>query len=185
MTNRYYIMSAYKPLPRIYSSLFYILISLQFIITSEWYNLQSSSISVVYAHEEVENNNNDEDERILQNSNNICKQSSLQTPSSTKTINQVLNYLDDHRLQIEESIFIRYTNHHQNETVPTTQFTYKDFRSSLEWMATVGVDKGNGEKWKFYMGPENCNGDGWHIGLANVATFLSQSMSLVILNDTW
>ena len=70
-----------------------------------------------------QNNNNNEDERILQNSN-VCKQSSLQTPSSTKTINQVLNYLDDHRLQIEESIFIRYTNHHQNETVPTTQFTY-------------------------------------------------------------
>ena len=178
-------MSSFKPPLRIYSSLFYILISLQCIITSEWYTLQSSTAKV-YAHEEedIENNNNNEDERILQNSN-VCKQSSLQTPSSTKTINQVLNYLDDHRLQIEESIFIRYTNHHQNETVPTTQFIYKDFRSSLEWMTTVGVDKGNGEKWKFYMGPENCNGDGWHIGLANVATFLSQSMSLVILNDTW
>lgn len=149
-------------------------------------------------------NNVNEDERLLQqqtNNNNVCLQSSSSTStttsSSSKVINQVLSYLDQHRTQIESSIFIRYTNSHQNETVPSTSFTYTDFRTSLEWMATVGITKdlsietGEGgdddeeNTWKFYMGPDNCNNDGWHVGLANVATFLSQSMSLVILNDTW
>ena len=34
------------------------------------------------------------------------------------------------------------------------------------------------------MGPLNCNNDGWHIGLANVAAFLSQAMTTAILDDT-
>lgn len=60
-------------------------------------------------------------------------------------------------------------------------------------MAREGIDNpfykqgergGGEEKLKFYMGPDNCNNDGWQIGLANVATFLSQSMTMGILNDT-
>jgi len=47
-----------------------------------------------------------------------------------------------------------------------------------------GEDISDDSRWTFYMGPDNCNNDGWHIGLANVAAFLSQSMTMVILNDT-
>ena len=197
-------------------SLFYILLVLLSLLSCQ-HRHSSMQVVVVRALEIVEqqqqqptnvNVNVNEDERLLQqqtnnnnNNNNVCLQSSTTstTSSSTKVINQVLSYLDTHKAQIESSIFIRYTNSHENETVPSTQFTYSDFRSSLEWMATVGVRKdlsietsssggigdNQGDTWKFYMGPENCNNDGWHVGLANVATFLSQSMSLVILNDTW
>ena len=192
-------------------SLFYILLVLLSLLSCQ-HRHSSMQVVVVRALEIVDqqqqqpqSKNVNENERLLQqqtnnnNNNNVCLQSSTTstTSSSTKVINQVLSYLDTHKAQIESSIFIRYTNSHENETVPSTQFTYSDFRSSLEWMATVGVPKdlsietssvggGDGDDtWKFYMGPENCNNDGWHVGLANVATFLSQSMSLVILNDTW
>ena len=183
-------------------SLFYILLLLLSLLSCQ--HRHSSMQAVVVRALEIfdqqqqqQPTNVNEDERLLQqqtnNNNNVCLQSSTTstTSSSTKVINQVLSYLDTHQAQIESSIFIRYTNSYENETVPSTQFTYQDFRSSLEWMATVGVPKdlsiegGDDTTWKFYMGPDNCNNDGWHIGLANVATFLSQSMSLVILNDTW
>ena len=193
-------------------SLFYILLVLLSLLSCH-HRHSSMQVVVVRALEIVDQQQQqskteeNEDERLLQqqtntnnNNNNVCLQSSTTstTSSSTKVINQVLSYLDTHKAQIESSIFIRYTDSHENETVPSTQFTYSDFRSSLEWMATVGVRKdlsietsssvggiGDDDTWKFYMGPDNCNNDGWHVGLANVATFLSQSMSLVILNDTW
>jgi hypothetical protein len=38
--------------------------------------------------------------------------------------------------------------------------------------------------FKFYLGPDNCNNDGWQIGLVNIAAFLSQAMTLGIRNDT-
>lgn len=55
-------------------------------------------------------------------------------------------------------------------------------------MARDGVarppERGGG-RWHFYLGPDNCDDDGWHVGVANVAAFLGQSAALVILNDTW
>mmetsp|Transcript_26203 Transcript_26203/g.56491 ORF Transcript_26203/g.56491 Transcript_26203/m.56491 type:complete len:1199 (+) Transcript_26203:258-3854(+) len=112
----------------------------------------------------------------------------MSTPS---VVSKVLNYLDAHRTLLENTIFRSYTDHHQNVTKPSTQYKYADFRSALEWMAGTGVergetarDRGGGERLAFYMGPDNCNGDGWHVGLANVAAFLGQSMTMVILNDT-
>ena len=52
-------------------------------------------------------------------------------------------------------------------------------------MARDGViDPKTGKSFKFYLGPDNCNNDGWQIGLINVAAFLSQAMTLGIQNDT-
>jgi hypothetical protein len=52
-------------------------------------------------------------------------------------------------------------------------------------MARDGIPNPNNESpFKFYLGPDNCNNDGWQIGLINVAAFLSQAMTLAIQNDT-
>ena len=139
-----------------------------------------------------------EDRRILQNNNNdnnVCShQPSLPTePTSSTTssdavINKVLSYLDEHRPSIEASILVSYTDHHENVTRPSVEYLYDDFRFSLEWMARVGVERPDdvgGGRFTFYMGPDNCDNDGWHVGLANVAAFLGQSMTMGILNDTW
>lgn len=131
--------------------------------------------------------------RILQQkeNNNVCthQPSTTTLSSSTRVVDQVLTYLDKHQTLIENTILQSYTDHYENVTRPSTQYTYSDFRSSLEYMAKVGVDSPStstsGEKRKFYLGPDNCDDDGWHIGLANVAAFLGQSMTMVILNDTW
>ena len=169
-----------------------IVLQLLFIIpTNKPHHHKNIASCAVYAYEEQatpqSTSESHPQQRKVQtnNNNNLCStQTSSTSPSSSsiKTINEVLTHLDTRRAQIESTIFIRYTDHYENVTVPSTQFTYEDFRSSLEYMATVGIDNG---KFKFYMGPDTCNNDGWHVGLANVATFLSQSMSLAILNDTW
>ena len=139
--------------------------------------------------------------RSLQSNSNSNYNYNYQTcpnndDNENENINQVLSYLDDHKPSIENQILQSYTSARGNATKPSLQYLYADFRSALEWMATVGVDKqstkntnnnndnNNDNAFKFYMGPNNCNKDGWHIGLANIATFLSQSMTTVILNDT-
>lgn len=179
------------------------------ITSAEW-----PTVAVVQAQgvQEHDSNRNDEG-RVLQTSassflqtnsgtngnggGGACThQPSLTTSSSsTAVVERVLSYLDEHRSSIEGTILQSYTSHFENETVPSAQYLYDDFRSSLEWMATVGVRKppgggasggggGGDDAWRFYLGPDNCNNDGYHIGLANVASFLSQAMTMVIQNDT-
>jgi len=127
---------------------------------------------------------------------NRFKKRTLPT-SSNNVIDQVLSYLDEHRPTIESTILQSYTDQYQNVTLPSTQYLYDDFRGALEWMARVGVptseaaavnNNNNGgeeqERHTFFMGVDNCDNDGWHVGLANVAMFLGQSMTMVILNDT-
>lgn len=181
------------------STFYYMLLILQLLAFVPSHHHPSTNS---YHYYEVYAQETEEDERILQNNNNnnnnnnVCTQPSTSTSSSTKVINQVLSYLDEHRPSIEATILQSYTNHYENATRPSTQYLYDDFRSSLEWMASVGADRGpanggnsnngdDGNEWTFYLGPDNCDDDGWHVGLANVATFLSQSMTMVILNDTW
>mmetsp|Transcript_32531 Transcript_32531/g.56670 ORF Transcript_32531/g.56670 Transcript_32531/m.56670 type:complete len:1231 (+) Transcript_32531:177-3869(+) len=190
-----------------FSPSFYISLTLQLLVLlpshyhypSQWHNIHNAHYEV-YAAQEEQEEEEEEDTRILQNNNNnnnnlFCTHddvpsSTSTTSSSTKVINQVLSYLDDHKRSIQNTILQSYTDHHENVTRPSTQYLYDDFRASLEWMARVGVDRpndtvmGGGGKWNFYMGPDNCDNDGWHIGLANVAAFLGQSMTMVILNDT-
>ena len=61
-------------------------------------------------------------------------------------------------------------------------------------MATTGVTvppfvsrklnlQRNRRKLTFFLGHANCRDNGWHVGLANVAAFLSQSMTLAIIDD--
>ncbi len=100
-------------------------------------------------------------------------------------INQVLNYLDNQKATIQDRILQSSSSRSTNATEPSKEFLYDDFREALEWMAKVGVEKQSdgGAKFLFYMGPNNCNKDGWHIGLANVAAFLAQSMTTSIRDD--
>lgn len=53
-------------------------------------------------------------------------------------------------------------------------------------MARQGIPNPNDKNnpFQFYLGPDNCNNDGWQIGLINIAAFLSQAMTLGIRNDT-
>ena len=173
-------------LPHLHSA-FYILFHL----------LPSNVSSPISEWHQYEANVQQEDRRILQNNNdnNVCShQPSLPTePTSSTTssdavINKVLSYLDEHRPSIEASILVSYTDHHENVTRPSIEYLYDDFRSSLDWMARVGVERPDdvgGGRFTFYMGPDNCDNDGWHVGLANVAAFLGQGMTMGILNDTW
>lgn len=134
--------------------------------------------------QQTTNNNNN-------NNNNVCNHApsfSATSSSSNRVISQVLNYLDQHKSIIEDTILQSYTDYHENVTIPSTQYKYQNFRDSLEWIARTGIPRPNklgGGKWTFYLGPDNCDDDGWHVGLGNVAAFLSQSMTMVILNDTW
>jgi hypothetical protein len=106
--------------------------------------------------------------------------------SSPKVIDQVLNYLDEHKSSIQSKIFQSYADKDQKTTKASVNYLYEDFRSNLEWMARDGVpNPNNGDTpFKFYLGPDNCNNDGWQIGLINIAAFLSQSMTISIQNDT-
>lgn len=131
------------------------------------------------------------DERSLQDkeSTNTCSNNiphNTHPASSNEVIDRVLNYLDDNKLIIQSKIFQSYTSQYRNTTKDSVKFLFDDFRSNLEWMARDGVPnpKNNALQFKFYLGPDNCNNDGWQIGLINVAAFLSQAMTLGIRNDT-
>ncbi|KAL7522748.1 hypothetical protein ACHAWX_007432 [Stephanocyclus meneghinianus] len=121
-------------------------------------------------------------------STNVCSSNSSPTilsSSPPKVIDQVLDYLDKQKSSIQSKIFQAYTDEHRNVTENSVHYLYEDFRSNLEWMARDGIPNPNNENpFKFYLGPDNCNNDGWQIGLINVAAFLSQAMTLGIQNDT-
>ena len=130
------------------------------------------------------------DQRTLQKESiNTCSNTptSNKYPSSSKAvIDRVLTYLDDNKASIQSIIFQSYTSQYRNKTKDSTAYLYSDFRSNLEWMARDGIPNPNtnGKPIKFYLGPDNCNNDGWQIGLINIAAFLSQAMTLGIHNDT-
>eukprot|EP00804_Cyclotella_cryptica_P010088 CCRYP_018038-RD/>CCRYP_018038-RD protein AED:0.19 eAED:0.19 QI:308/1/1/1/0.81/0.70/17/2275/1193 len=121
-------------------------------------------------------------------STNVCSNNpslSIHSSSPPKVIDQVLDYLDEQKSSIQAKIFQSFTDKHRNVTKNSVHYLYEDFRSNLEWMARDGIPNPNSENpFKFFLGPENCNNDGWQIGLINVAAFLSQAMTLGIQNDT-
>lgn len=114
--------------------------------------------------------------------------------SPPEVINRVLSHLDAHQASIQSTILQSYVNVNRPKTRDSTQWTYADFRNALQYMATTGVTvppdvarqlnlPNNNRKLTFFMGHANCRDDGWHIGLANVAAFLAQSMALAIRDD--
>jgi hypothetical protein len=122
---------------------------------------------------------------------NTCSsnpQSNKHPSSSKQVIDRVLTYLDDNQASIQSKLFQSYTSQYRNETQNSKAYLYQDFRSSLEWMARSGIpnpkNNANDNPLQFYLGPDNCNNDGWQIGLINIAAFLSQAMTLAIQNDT-
>mmetsp|Transcript_38703 Transcript_38703/g.92618 ORF Transcript_38703/g.92618 Transcript_38703/m.92618 type:complete len:204 (-) Transcript_38703:455-1066(-) len=107
--------------------------------------------------------------------------------SSRSVIDAAMSHIRRHRSTIEEGLFRSKPFWNATYTVPSTEYRYEDFESALKFMATTGVedDAGRGRRKKFWLGPDNCNDDGYVVGLANVAAFLGQSAATVIANDTW
>jgi len=114
--------------------------------------------------------------------------------SPPEVINRVLSHLDEHEASIQSIILQSYTKVDGRETRDSVQWTYRDFRNALQYMATTGVTvppdvarqlnlPTTNRKLTFFMGHANCLNDGWHLGLANVAAFLAQSMTLAIIDD--
>mmetsp|Transcript_12737 Transcript_12737/g.29272 ORF Transcript_12737/g.29272 Transcript_12737/m.29272 type:complete len:221 (-) Transcript_12737:97-759(-) len=106
--------------------------------------------------------------------------------SSRSVIDAAMSHIRRHRSTIEEGLFRSKPFWNATYTVPSTEYRYEDFESALKFMATTGVedDAGRGRRKKFWLGPDNCNDDGYVVGLANVAAFLGQSAATVIANDT-
>eukprot|EP00986_Skeletonema_menzelii_P002248 scaffold616_cov146-Skeletonema_menzelii.AAC.31 len=135
-------------------------------------------------------------DRSLQDSNCISTPYDPLKPlnSPPEVINRVLSHLDAHEASIQSVILQSYIKVNRPTTQDSTQWTYADFRNALQYMATTGVTvppdvarqlnlPNNNRKLTFFLGHANCRDDGWHVGLANVAAFLAQSMTLAIRDD--
>ena len=107
--------------------------------------------------------------------------------SSRDVIDAALSHIRRHRPSIEEELFRSRPFWNATYTVPSAEYRFEDFENALRYMATTGVedDGGRGGRRRFWLGPDNCNDDGYVVGLANVAAFLGQSAATVIANDTW
>ena len=122
---------------------------------------------------------------------NSCASRDAPPPSSLSSsrdvIDAAMSHIRKHRSSIEEELFRSKPFWNATETVPSVEYRYEDFEGALKFMATTGVadDTGRGRRKKFWLGPDNCNDDGYVVGLANVAAFLGQSAATVITNDTW
>ena len=134
--------------------------------------------------------------RSLQGNNCINTAYNPDAPlnSPPDVISRVLAHLDAHEESIQSIILQSYTNRNRTETRDNIQWTYTHFRSALQYMASTGVTIPStiaqqinvpltDTKLRFFLGHSNCRNDGWHLGLANVAAFLSQSMTLAIIDD--
>eukprot|EP00984_Skeletonema_dohrnii_P017791 scaffold8175_cov172-Skeletonema_dohrnii-CCMP3373.AAC.1 len=135
-------------------------------------------------------------DRSLQDSNCISTSYDPLKPlnSPPEVINRVLSHLDAHEYSIQSIIMQSFVNVNRPRTRDSKQWTYADFRNALQYMATTGVTvppdvarqlnlPNNNRKLTFFLGHANCRDDGWHLGLANVAAFLAQSMTLAIRDD--
>ena len=107
--------------------------------------------------------------------------------SSRDVIDAALSHIRRHRPSIEDELFRSRPFWNATYTVPSAEYRFEDFENALRYMATTGVedDGGRGGRRRFWLGPDNCNDDGYVVGLANVAAFLGQSAATVIANDTW
>lgn len=92
-------------------------------------------------------------------------------------LDNVLTAFDNVKDQVDSKLFLYQTPNMQ--WVPSTVYRYKDFRESLDIMATEGVAGKT-----FYVGEESDVGDNGHVyGLINIAAFLAQSMKETIQYD--